>query len=98
MELTSGDSSAIFASVWPKQRSLRLPLEAEVDQNFAKGARTLDEASAKIVSSLAATDSRNLPFIYTPLQNSLSALRNRFGNIKPTSYAACCGTSKKFTT
>lgn len=80
-------SSAISHQWWPKQKKPATAWEAEVDDIFAKGARTLDEAERrKLYLRWQELTAENLPFIYTPVQNSLSAVRNRFGNLKPTSY------------
>jgi peptide/nickel transport system substrate-binding protein len=59
------------------------PWEAEIGQLYIKGARELDEAKRKeIYAETQKITQENLPFIYLVNPLSLSAVRNRFENIR----------------
>ena len=79
-------SSGISHQWWPKQKKPATKWEAEIDQIFAEATRTLDETKRKeLFDRWQVIAAEELPFIYTVNQNSLSAVRNRFGNLKPCS-------------
>jgi len=69
---------------WPKQKEPATPWEAEIDKLFREGAQTLDEAKRKeIYDRYQVIAAENLPFVFTVVPNQLMAVRNRFGNLKP---------------
>ena len=69
---------------WPKQKTPATPWEAEIDKLFREGAQTLDEAKRKeIYDRFQVIAAQQLPFIFTVVPNQLAAVRNRFGNLKP---------------
>lgn len=79
-------SSGISHQWWPKQKKPATKWEAEIDDIFAKGARILDEAERKKMFERWQTIAgEQVPFIYTVTPDALSAVRNRFGNLKPNS-------------
>jgi peptide/nickel transport system substrate-binding protein len=68
----------------PKQKTPATPWEAEIDKLFRQGAQTLDEGKRKeIYNRWQVVAAEQLPFIYTVVGDQLIALRNRFGNTKP---------------
>jgi len=68
----------------PKQKTPATPWEAKIDDLFRRGAQELDPVKRKkIYDEWQQIASTQLPFIYTVVPNSLVAIRNRFGNLKP---------------
>lgn len=58
--------------------------EAEIDEIFRKGAQELDPAKRKeLYDRFQVIVAEELPLIHTVVPERLSALRNRFGNVKP---------------
>ncbi len=71
---------------WPNQTKPVTPWEAEIDNLFREGAETLDQAKRKqIYDRWQVIVAEQLPLIYTVVSEQLSAVRNRFGNLKPNS-------------
>ena len=69
----------------PYQEKPVRPWEAKIDELFRSGAQELDETKRKaIYADFQKIVGEQQPFIYTVVPDSISALRNRFGNIKPT--------------
>jgi peptide/nickel transport system substrate-binding protein len=70
--------------LWKK----RLPKwERRVDEIFNKGVSILDKfARKKLYDEWQLLVSKNLPLIYLPTPAVIYAIRNKFGNIKPTAY------------
>ncbi len=84
------DSSNIWSSSgpthqWhPSQKTPATPWEARVDELFRLGAQELNPAKRKaIYGEWQQIASTQLPLIYTVVPDSLVAIRNRFGNLKP---------------
>jgi peptide/nickel transport system substrate-binding protein len=68
----------------PYQTKPTRPFEAEIDKLFREGAQELDDAKRrKIYEQWQKVVAENQPLIYTVVPDSLFALRNRFGNLKP---------------
>ncbi len=71
----------------PKQKSPATEWEKEIDEIFEKGAVELDENKRKeLYDRWQVIVSEQLPMIYTASAASLTAVRNKFGNLKPTAY------------
>ena len=72
---------------YPKQKEPATPWEARIDALFNLGVQELDKNKRKqIYDEWQVLVSENLPFIYTVLPASIFAVRNKFGNLYPTSY------------
>ncbi|HEX9995812.1 MAG TPA: ABC transporter substrate-binding protein [Abditibacterium sp.] len=82
------------ASIWkssgnlhqwePYQEKPVRPWEAEIDRLFREGAQEMDETKRKaIYAQFQKIVGEQQPFIYTVVPDSISALRNKFGNVKP---------------
>lgn len=70
----------------PYQKKPATKWEAEIDDIFRLGAQEMDETKRKAMYGrwqVIAAD--ELPLIYTVVPDGLVAIRNRFGNLKPTS-------------
>ena len=68
----------------PKQKTPATPWEAKIDDLFRRGAQEMNPVKRKkIYDQWQVIASTQLPFIYTVVPNSLVAIRNRFGNLKP---------------
>jgi peptide/nickel transport system substrate-binding protein len=71
---------------WPNQKTPATKWEARIDELFRTGATTMDEAKRKeIYNEWQVIAGEQLPFIFTVVPNSLVAMRNGFGNVKPIS-------------
>jgi peptide/nickel transport system substrate-binding protein len=71
---------------WPKEPKPETPWEAEIDQLWTRGAQEMDIAKrTAIYDRWQAIIAEEQPFIFTVVPDQLSAIRNRFGNIKPCS-------------
>jgi len=95
--LTGGIEPHFGKSVWtsdgglhmwyPQQEKPATIWEARMDEIFSQGVQELDDQKRKILydehQQLVA---ENVPLIYTVLNSQLFAVRNKFGNLKPTSY------------
>ncbi len=82
------------ASIWissgnqhqwnPSQKTPATPWEAEIDDLFRRGAQSLDaKERQKIYNRWQVIAAEQLPFLYLVVPDSLWAVRNRFGNLKP---------------
>lgn len=72
---------------YPKQEKPATPWEAEIDRLFDAGVQELDPQKRKqFYDRWQVIVTEELPLIYTVLPPSIIAVRNRFGNLKPTSY------------
>ncbi|HAV42728.1 TPA: ABC transporter substrate-binding protein [bacterium] len=72
---------------FPKQKQPATDWEARIDELFNLGVQELDQAKRKeIYDEWQFLVSEKLPFIYTVLPASILAVRNKFGNLYPTSY------------
>lgn len=74
--------------VWhPLQPKPATPWETEIDSLYDHGVQELDEAKRKAYyDRWQAIVAEQLPLIYTVNAASLMAVRNKFGNLKPTAY------------
>ncbi len=69
----------------PYQDKPHRPWEAQIDTLFRQGAQEMDEAKRKVIyRNFQKIVSEQQPFIYTVVPDAISALRNKYGNIKPT--------------
>lgn len=94
--LSGGGAEPHFgANVWvssgrthlwfPKQKKPATPWEATLDSLVIAGVTTADPASRKrAYDSLQAVVHRQQPYIYIGHPESMTGIRNRFGNIDPT--------------
>lgn len=72
---------------YPKQRVPATAWEKRVDEIFDQGVQELDENKRKaLYDEFQVIISRQLPLIYTVLNSNLYAVRNKFGNLHPTSF------------
>lgn len=96
--LTGGSEPHFGQNVWassgqlhvwnPKQEKPNTPWEKRLDEIYAQGVQELDENKRKLLYDEAQVlVARELPFIYTVLATNLVAVRERFGNIKPSPFA-----------
>ena len=74
--------------IWnPKQEKPNTDWEKRVDEIFNAGVQELDENRRKVLyDEWQVIVSKELPIIYTVLDVDLFAVRNKFGNLNPTSY------------
>lgn len=71
----------------PKQKKPATSWEKEIDEIFEKGAVTLDpEERRKLYFRWQEIVAEKLPLIFTVNPAALYAIRNKFGNLKPTAY------------
>lgn len=72
---------------YPKQEAPATSWERQIDGIFNRAVQQLDrQQRKKLYDEWQAIVAENVPFIYTVLPNSLFAVRNKFGNLHPTSY------------
>ena len=95
--LTGGIEPHFGKSVWhssghlhmwyPQQSSPATAWEAEIDELFNAAVQELDPQRRKaLYDRWQVVVAEQLPLIYTVLPSSIVAVRNRFGNLKPTAY------------
>ena len=73
---------------WPSQKKPATEWERRIDEIFDQGVQELDENKRKVLyDEWQVISSKELPLIYTVLNSNLYAIRNKFGNLKPTSFA-----------
>lgn len=95
--LTGGIEPHFGKNVWhssgglhmwhPSQKAPATAWEKRIDEIFIKGVQELDENKRKVLyDEFQLIVSRELPLIYTVSGSNLLAIRNKFGNLKPTSY------------
>jgi peptide/nickel transport system substrate-binding protein len=71
---------------WPRQEKPATEWEAEIDKLWVQGAQELDPAKRKAIYDRWQTIvGEQQPFIFTVVPDQLTAVRNRFGNLKPPS-------------
>ncbi len=71
----------------PNQDAPVTEWESEIDRLFDAGVQELDEAKRKVLyDRWQVIVAEQLPLIYTVLAPEITAVRNRFGNLKPTAY------------
>ncbi|MCA9394968.1 MAG: ABC transporter substrate-binding protein [Candidatus Omnitrophica bacterium] len=79
------DSSGQLHMWYPKQESPATKWEARIDEIFNKAVQELDQDKRKAYyDEFQVIVAENLPLIYTVLGSSISAVRNKFGNLDPT--------------
>lgn len=94
VSFTSGVEPNNLANVWqsggnmhswePYQAKPVRPWEAEIDRLYREGAQELDETKRKaIYAEFQKIVGEQQPLIYTVVPDSLAALRNKYGNVKP---------------
>jgi peptide/nickel transport system substrate-binding protein len=77
-------SSAWMHMWWPNQKTPGTDWEKRIDEIFETGIQELDKAKRKqIYREWVEIAYREQPFIYLTVEEQVSALRNRFGNIFP---------------
>ncbi len=95
--LTGGVEPHFGKNVWhstgtlhlwhPQQKSPATDWEKRMDEIFDTGVQELDDNKRKaLYDEFQVIVSRQLPVVYTILQGDLVAVRNKFGNLKPTSF------------
>ena len=94
--LTGGVEPHFGKNVWdskgglhmwsPKQEAPQTEWETRVNEIFSAGAQELDEDKRKVLyDEFQVIVSKELPLVYTVLGSDLYAIRNKFGNLKPSS-------------
>lgn len=77
-------SSGTLHTWWPRQKTPATPWEAEIDEIFRKGAQTLDVAERKkLYGRWQQILGEQQPMTFTVVPNTITAVRNKFGNLKP---------------
>lgn len=72
---------------YPQQKTPATAWEKRADEIFDQGVQELDENKRKtLYDEFQVIISRQLPLIYTVLNSNLYAVRNKFGNLHPTSF------------
>lgn len=72
---------------YPRQKRPATPWEARIDEIFDTAVQELDRQKRKaLYDEWQRIVAEQLPFIYTVVPTRLVAVRNRFGNLYPTSY------------
>ncbi|MBW3637562.1 MAG: ABC transporter substrate-binding protein, partial [Armatimonadetes bacterium] len=68
----------------PYQEKPARPWEAEIDRLFREGAQEMDETKRKaIYAEFQKIVGQQQPFIYTVIPDRIEALKNKYGNVKP---------------
>jgi len=81
------DSSGQLHMWYPRQEKPDTPWEAEIDRIFELGVQELEpEKRKQLYDKWQMIVSQQLPYIYTVLPASITAVRNRFGNLAPATY------------
>jgi peptide/nickel transport system substrate-binding protein len=77
-------SSGNMHQWYPYQEKPATPWEAKIDELFRKGAEEMDETKRKaIYAEFQKIVGEQQPYIYTVVPDALSAMRNKYGNVKP---------------
>ena len=80
-------SSGQLHAWYPRQKKPSTDWEARIDEIFNQGVQELDRNKRKILyDEWQGIVSQYLPLIYTALPLNIFAVRNKFGNLYPTSY------------
>lgn len=70
---------------YPRQEKPATPWEKRIDEIFSLGVQELDENKRKeYYNEFQDIVAKEIPLIYTVLSAKLSAVRNKFGNLRPT--------------
>lgn len=68
----------------PYQTKPSRPWEKQIDDLFRRGAQEMDETKRKaIYAEFQKIVGEQQPYVYTVVPDSLSAMRNKYGNVKP---------------
>jgi peptide/nickel transport system substrate-binding protein len=71
---------------WPKQKQPATPWEAQIDKDFAMGAHELDPVKRKkYYDDWQQIVAVQQPVIFTVYSDQYAAMRDRFGNVQPSS-------------
>jgi peptide/nickel transport system substrate-binding protein len=82
------DSGGQLHMWYPKQKAPATDWEKRIDEIFTAGVQELDDNKRKVLyDEWQEIVAEELPFIYTVLGSNIFAVRNKFGNLKPSSYA-----------
>ena len=95
--LTGGIEPHFGSNVWlskghlhmwyPRQKKPATKWEEEIDRIFTQGVQELDENKRReLYYRWQEIVAENLPLIYTVLPANIFAVKNKFGNLKPSSY------------
>jgi len=80
-------SNGVLHMWYPKQEKPATRWERRIDEIFNSGVQELDEKKRKkLYDEHQMIVSEQLPVIYTVLNSRIFAIRNKFGNLNPTSY------------
>ncbi|OGX24874.1 MAG: hypothetical protein A3D10_00830 [Omnitrophica WOR_2 bacterium RIFCSPHIGHO2_02_FULL_48_11] len=81
-------SSDAQLHMWfPQQKTPATGWERRIDEIFNQGVQELNEDKRKkLYDEFQVIVSEQLPLVYTVLDSSIFAVRNKFGNLKPSSY------------
>lgn len=72
---------------YPNQKEPATNWEKRINLIFDQAVQELDDKKRKVLyDEWQSIVSQNLPLIYTVLSDSMFAIRNKFGNLKPTSF------------
>lgn len=96
--LTGGVEPHFGRNVWassgqlhmwnPKQKMAATVWEKRLDEIYDQAAGELDENKRKVLyDEFQVIAAQEVPMIYTVLASNIYAVRNRFGNLKPSAYA-----------
>jgi len=81
------DSAGQLHMWYPLQKTPATDWERRIDAIFSLGVQELDDQKRKILyDEWQLIVSQELPLIYTVLDANMFAVRNKFGNLRPTSY------------
>jgi peptide/nickel transport system substrate-binding protein len=95
--LTGGVEPHFGKNVWdskgqlhfwnPNQKTPNTDWEKRIDELFSQGVQEINEDKRKVIyDEFQLIASENLPVIYTVLGAKLIAVKNKFGNLKPSNY------------
>ncbi|MFN3649194.1 MAG: ABC transporter substrate-binding protein [Armatimonadota bacterium] len=90
-------SSAPQHQWWPRQAKPSTPWEAEIDRIWGQAAQELDPVKRKaLYDRWQRITAQQQPFIFTVVTDVVFAVRNRLGNVKPTSLGAVWNSEEIF--
>ena len=78
---------AVLVQRDPRQEEPATDWERRIDEIFNQGVQEFDDDKRKVLyDEFQLIVSQELPVIYTVLSAQLTAVRNKFGNLKPSNY------------